>query len=259
MRLRRLRVATLSTVKDLLRRRIVLLMLLLVPTVFYAVVLVITTTRSIDFQLSAIEAEDYLWVAERDEALVFVGLAAVGVLSGFIALSLAQRDLEVARRLLVCGYRPWELVAARLGVLLAMIALVAFYATAMLPIFFTPRRILATALGFGLCGWVYACYGLLVGALFRQELEGVLFVALLANLDVGWLQNPIYYRHAQHQLVIRSLPGYLPSQVAMAAAFSEHTLAELLPAIGGSALYALVLLALATLAYARRVRTRRVS
>ena len=66
---------------------------------------------------------------------------------------------------------------------------------------------------------------------------------------VGWLQNPIYYAHAQNQVVIRSLPGYWPSQVAMAAAFSEHTAFELLPTVFASLAYGAVLLALAVAVY----------
>jgi len=210
MRMRRLGVAITLTAKELVRRRVVVLMLLVVPTVFYGVILAITTTKPIDFQLAAIEEEDYVRVAQRDEALVFIGLAAVGVLTAFLGLNLAQRDFEACRRLVVCGYRPWELALSRLAVLVGVVFGVSVLAVAVLPLFFSVGHIVMVAAGFALCGWVYGCYGLAVGAFLRQELEGVLFVALLANLDIGWLQNPIYYAHAQNQAVIRSLPGFLP-------------------------------------------------
>jgi len=95
--------------------------------------------------------------------------------------------------------------------------------------------------GLLLGGWVYGCYGLLVGSLFRRELEGILFVVLLAVIDVGWLQNPIYYEEAQNQAVIRSLPAYFPAQVSMAAAFTDH--AVLRPMLGALAYGAGLLLA----------------
>jgi hypothetical protein len=252
----RLATAARLALVELTRRRIVLLLLLLVPAVFYSVILLITTTRSISFQLSAVEQEDYLFVPQRDEALVFIGLAAVGLLTAFLGMNLAQRDAEVSRRLVLCGYRPWELIASRLGVLLLVVLSVSLVVTAVLPLFFAPQRLAATYFGFALCGWVYGCYGLLIGALFRHELEGTLFVALLANLDVGWLQNPIYYAHAQRQAIIRSLPGYFPSQVAMAAAFSEHALSALVwPALSAFA-YGLALLLLALVPYGWRMRRR---
>jgi hypothetical protein len=89
-------------------------------------------------------------------------------------------------------------------------------------IFFRPEHFALTAVGLILVGWVYGAYGLLVGALFRRELEAVLFIALLANIDAGWLQNPIYYADAQNTEIIRALPAYFPSQVSMVAAFSDH-------------------------------------
>jgi len=252
--LRRLGIAFVLTARELLRRPIVLLLLFLVPAVFVSVILAVTRQTPISFQISAIEEEDYLRVPERAEALVFIGLAAVGVLAAFVALHLAQRDSETMRRLVLCGYRPLELLAARLGVLALTVSGIALLVAMAMALFFRPQSLALMFVGFAVLGWVYACYGLLVGTLLRQELEGVLFVALLANLDIGWLQNPIYYAHAQQQVVIRSLPGYLPSQVAMAAAFSEHTAAEILrPALLGF-VYGAVLLLLAVLGYARRLR-----
>lgn len=254
MRLSRTRVALSLSARDLLRRRIVLLLVLLVPSVFYAVTFAVTTTAGITFQLSAIEEEDYLSVAERHEALVFTGLAAVGVLTSFLGMNLAQRDVQVFRRLVACGYRPAEIVVARLGVLAGVVLLMSAFVASFLGAFFSPLQPWLVYGGFALCGWVYGAYGLLVGALFRQELEGVLFVVLLANLDIGWLQNPLYYAHAQNQAVIRSLPGYWPSQVTMAAAFSEHTALELLPTAAMSLAYGGVLLTLAFAVYGWRNR-----
>lgn len=255
MRLRRVWVAFSLSARDLLRRRIVLLLMLLVPSVFYAITFVTTTNQSTTFQLSAIEAEDYLAVSQRHEALVFIGLAAVGVLTSFLGMNLSQRDIEVFRRLVACGYPPGEIVLARLGVLACVVLFMSAFVASFLEAFFPPRHPSLVYAGFALCGWVYGSYGLLVGALFRQELEGVLFVVLLANIDIGWLQNPIYYAHAQNQLVIRSLPGYWPSQVAMAAAFSEHTPLELLPTALQSVAYGALLLALAFAVYAWRSRS----
>jgi ABC-2 type transport system permease protein len=254
MRSSRTRVAFSLYARDLLRRRIVLLLMLLVPAVFYSIMFVIATTKPITFQLAAIEEEDYLQVPQRHEALVFIGLAAIGVLTSFLGMNLSQRDVEVHRRLVVCGYRPAEIAAARLGVLACVVALMSAFVASFLGAFFSPQNPWLVYAGFALCGWVYGSYGLLVGALFRQELEGILFVVLLANIDIGWLQNPIYYLHAQHQLVIRSLPGFWPSQVAMAAAFSEHTALEVLPTALKSAAYGAALIALAIAVYARRAR-----
>ncbi len=83
---------------------------------------------------------------------------------------------------------------------------------------------MALVLGFILIGYVYGCYGLLVGAVFRSELEGILLIVLLTNIDVGWLQNPIFYSEAQNKAIIRWLPAFFPSQSSMISAFTDHSI-----------------------------------
>jgi hypothetical protein len=238
------------TLVGLLRRRIVLLMLLVVPTLFAAAIVLTTTSRPLRFQLAALGRAVFVLVPQRHEGLVFICLMAVGLLTAFLALDLVQRDAAASRRLVLCGYRAVELIAARLAVLLLVIAIVAGYVSWLQPVFFRPQRLGLVVLGLALVGWVYGGYGLLVGALFRRELEGVLFVVLLAAIDVGWLQNPIYYAEAQNQSVIRSLPAYFPSQVAMAAAFTS---APVWRPVVGAALYGAVLLAAALAVYGVRM------
>jgi len=253
MRVDRLAVAFRLGFRELLRRRIVLLLLLLIPSIFYLVVVLTTTEAEVVFRLASIEQATFVLVAQRHVGAVFMGLASVGVLTAFLGLNLAQREAGVCRRLVLCGYRPWELVISRTAVLVCVIAAVAAYVASVLPFIFPTERFGVLVLGFFLGGWVYGCYGLLVGVVLRRELEGVLFVVLLANLDVGWLQNPIYYAFAQNQAIIRSLPAYFPSQVSVAAAFTDH--AVLRPVLGALAYGATFLLAAVTL-HGWRMRTR---
>jgi hypothetical protein len=103
-------------------------------------------------------------------------------------------------------------------------------------------------------GYVYGCYGMLVGAIFKRELEGILFIVLLANFDVGWLQNPIYYAEAQNKAIIRYLPGYFPSQLSMVSAFTGHSIVQ--PLLGSLA-YGTVLLIGAMLIFGWRMRIRK--
>jgi hypothetical protein len=251
---KRVATAVALTLTGLLRRRIVLLMLLLVPSVFATVIVLTTTMRPLRFQLAALGDAVFVVVPQRQEGLVFICLTAVGLLTAFLALDLVQRDADVSRRLVLSGYRALELIAARLAVLLLVIVTIAGYVTWLQPVFFRPERPGLVVLGLALAGWVYGCYGLLVGALLRRELEGVLFVVLLAAIDVGWLQNPIYYADAQNQAVIRGLPAYFPSQVAMAAAFT--TSAVWRPVVG-SLLYGTALLATALAVFRVRMRLSR--
>ena len=242
------------TLKQLARSRIVLVLLLTIPTIFYTLVALTSAKRIVAFRLASVSEETFVSVSERSEALVFIGLAAVGLLTAFVAMTLVQKSLQVSQRLVLCGYRPAELVASKLGTLVCVIIVVGTYACAALPLFFRPTRLPGTLLGFLLGGWVYGCYGLLVGAAVRRELEGVLCVALLANVDVGWLQNPLYYSEAQNRALIRWLPAYFPSQVTMVSAFSEHSIERAL--VGALAYGTVFLCAAMTLFWSRtRVRT----
>jgi hypothetical protein len=191
---------------------------------------------------------------ETSLGLVFVGLAAVGVLASFVGLSLLQRSWDASRRLVLCGYRAWEILAARTGALLCVSGAVALGVAAALPAFFEPERFLPAAGGLLLLGLVYGAYGLLVGALFRDQLVGVLLIVLLAVVDAGWLQHPAYYADAPAKLLIRALPGHLPAQVAFVGAFTDYPVWR--QAVGALA-YGTGLLLLAALAFAVRMRVRR--
>ena len=113
---------------------------------------------------------------------------------------------------------------------------------------------LRVTLGFLLVGFVYGSYGMLIGTIFRGELEGILFIVLLANLDIGWLQNPVFYIAAQNTAFIRSLPSFFPSQVSIVLAFSEYSITH---AVCGSIVYGLVFLIMALLIYSLRMQVRK--
>jgi ABC-2 type transport system permease protein len=244
-----------TTGREVLRGRLVLLLVALVPALFFAVAWLTSSTDPVVFQLGSIgDGEGVVRAPQLHEAAVFIGLAAVGVITSFIGLRLVQREVDASRRLVLCGYRASELVAARLAVLMGVVLAVATGVSLALPVvFFAPERPLPVWAAFVVMGWVYGCYGLLVGAVVRGELEGILFVALLSNLDSGWLQNPIWYADAQNREIIRLLPAHLPSQAAMGAAFgAEPVGAALLGGLG----YGAGLLVLAAAVFSWRMRRR---
>jgi hypothetical protein len=254
MRLRYVAAAWRMSVRELLRSRIALILFLVIPTLFIAVILLTTTHKEIPFKLAAVSEEMFIRVSQRREALVFIGLAAVGLLSSFLALNLTQKHAAANRRLILCGYATAELLSSKFLTLTILIAGTGVYVASLLLLFFQPRRLPLVLLGFILAGFVYGSYGLLVGAMFRRELEGILLIVLLANIDIGWLQNPIYYADAQNKFIIRHLPAYFPSQVSMAAAFSGHSV---LAPLGGGLVYGTLLLLAAMLVFGWKMRVRK--
>jgi hypothetical protein len=250
MRLTYVATGALMTVRELMRNRLVLIMLFLIPSIFYTLVALTTTDRPIAFKLASVSEDTVVSVSQKSESLIFIGLAAVGFLTSFVAMNLIRRDVEVNRRLVICGYHSSELIVSKLTVLMGVILVVALFVSLSLLLFFRPDRFALTAVGLILAGWVYGAYGLLIGAIFRRELEAILFIVLLANIDAGWLQNPIYYADAQNTEIIRALPAYFPSQVSMVAAFSDHPVTiPVLVSIG----YGLGLLVLAWIVHRSRM------
>lgn len=190
----------------------------------------------------------------RDLSMLFVALAAISGLSAFLCFLMVLRPAAADRRLVFEGYRPAELLGGKALVLGAVAALVAAYVTAILPVFFWPSRAGGVFLGFLLTALVYGAVGTLAGAVARHELEGILFILLLVNVDAGWLQNPVFYAHAQNQGLIRWLPGHHPGQVAMVSAFTDSAVAG---EVARSLFYAAAVLGLAAVAYGARVRVAR--
>jgi len=253
MRGRYIWIASLMTLREISRRRIILILLLVIPSVFYVAIYLTTNLAPIPFRLAAVQGEPGFLVPARHMGLVFMGLASTGLLAAFISMSLIQKNIGVTRRLIISGYSSSEISLSKLLVMITLIVLVGFYIGSVLCIFFQPEHFLLVVFGFILAGFVYGSYGLLVGSLLSGELEGILVITLLANIDIGWLQNPIFYSGALNKTLIRGLPAFFPSQVSNIAAFSDYSITR---ALAGSILYGGIMLALALFIFWLRMRKR---
>ena len=87
--------------------------------------------------------------------------------------------------------------------------------------FFKPLHFLPMLSGMLLSGLIYAGYGMLAACLIDGALEGTLMVILLANIDAGGLQNPLFIAEARKKLVIQLLPAFHPTQLSIGAAFTN--------------------------------------
>lgn len=238
---------------DLVRNRVAMLLLLVIPLVLFGLVYATTGEREVPFQLSTV-GETLLTGDERQMSLLFIALTSISGVSAFLGFLLVLGPLGTDARLVLEGYRPAELLLAKLLVMCGVAAVVALYVTALVPLFVRPGRLAGVFAGLLLGSVVYAAFGMALGALVRQELEGMLAILLLVNIDAGWLQNPVFFAHAHQQDLIRLLPAHYPGQVVMVSAF---TAADIAQAVAWSILYAAALGAVAALLYGLRVSVRR--
>jgi len=254
MRYDRIRTGLIMVLRMLLRRRIAIILLIVIPVVFLTVVEFTTSTRTLPFRLASLDEEVFIETSEKNISFVFFALASAGFLVSFLALNLIQKNNNVNRRLVICGYHPNEILISSLASLFLMILLIAIFVGILTNAFFNLEHLPMFIFGLVLIGVVYGCYGLAVGSLVKGELEGILFIVLLVNIDAGWLQNPLFYAEAQNKLIIRYLPAYFPSQAAIISAFTDYSAGT---AIWNSLLYGCTFLLLSMFIFFRKMRIRK--
>jgi len=240
--------------RDMLRRRLTLVLLFVVPTLFDLVVLATTTKREVSVVLSVLPTDRATRVLDdRGLTLVFMGTAAVCFLTCFLAFHLVGKCRDVDARLVLAGFRPHELLLAKLALLLLVVATLGLYETAILRPLLDPATTGGLFAGLFCGGLVYGSLGFLVGTITVHELEGVFVIVLLTNVDVGWLQNPVYYATSPRRALIEALPGHYPAQLAIVSTLTNDTAWS---AIAKSSAYAFALLLAALVVFALRNRPR---
>lgn len=203
------------------RQKIVLLLLAGIPVLFICIVQLTASGREILFELGIAETKTMVKATEANLSLIFVSMATIGFLSSFVSLSIVLQYKEINKRLVLCGYHPAELMLSALAVMFFIIVLLVFCIGLSVLIFFQPLHFWTMLLGMLFNGLIYGGYGMLVGCIINGALEGTLTVILMANIDAGWLQNPIFFSEARNKFIIQMLPAYHPTQLSVGAAFTE--------------------------------------
>jgi hypothetical protein len=249
--MKRLRTAISMTGRQLMRNPAAGVMALVLPLLFFTLTVLTTSKRIIVFELASMSPDPDLEIPARFGALTFMALVSVGFLAAFLGVNLMQKYAEGNRRLVFCGYRPSELVLAAIAILVTTMVVLSVYCVLVMLPFFVPKHALIVLLGLILIGFVYGSYGMLIGAVWKRELESIISIILLTNIDVAWLQNPIFYADIETKFIVHWLPAYFPGQVAMSGAFTDQL--PLGPILGSLA-YGGVLLLLAILVFWRNLR-----
>ena len=115
----------------------------------------------------------------------------VGFLAGLAGLFVALGSAEGDRRLVLAGYRPVEVLAARVGIIVFAALLTTGVSLAVTAVSFGPEVWVTFAAANGLVALTYAMIGVLVGP--RVGLLGGLYLMLaLPFIDVGIAQNAMF-------------------------------------------------------------------
>ena len=155
----------------------------------------------------------------RNVCMVFGATGVCAFLSAYYALLLFHRDFEYYRYCVFSGLRPLHFLAGRFGFFVTLIVFLAAATTGLAASLVNIERPLDAFAGFLLTGVVYGAIGATFGMLVKDFLVGFLLVAVLADIDPAWLQNPVYYSAGQNVEIIKWLPAFYPSQYVFSAAF----------------------------------------
>ena len=172
---------------------------------------------------------------------------AAALAAGVAGLFLLSSSADADARLVVAGYRPAEVVLARIGQLSVVATAVSAVAVAVALATFTPDHLGWFAAATLLAALVYGALGTLAGAVLSR-MAGVYLVLFGTLADLFLFQNPLA-RDAPDGAA--ALPGNVPVAVAMDAAFAGGAdLGEF--AVGAA--YLLAVVAAAAAAFYRSAR-----
>ena len=141
----------------------------------------------------------------------------IGFLAGLAGLFVVQGSLDADARLALAGFRPREILASRLGIVILAALLTTATALGVTALDFNPEDWGWFAAGSLLVAATYGLVGVLVGAVFGR-LGGLYLMFLLPFIDIGIAQNIMFSAAPPDWGII--LPARGPVQVLVDAAFT---------------------------------------
>jgi hypothetical protein len=205
------------------RNRLAWVLLVVFVPVWYLLIGSMIPHAGTGFRLRATGAT--LVVDAHDLTLITAGLSAITLITGFVVFAAVRRSAPFDRRLVLSGYRPAALIAAKTSAALVQAGAVGAYAAIILLFFWRPAAVWSIAVTFMLAAATYAAFGLLIGVVVRGDLEGFFLIIMISMLDT-FLENPVDNPLANKPL-LEFFPSYAPTQFAAAGAFHHQTLASM--------------------------------
>ncbi|MFH5798978.1 hypothetical protein [Haladaptatus sp. CMAA 1911] len=212
--------ATVAGLKSYARNPLLLAMFVFLPTYFLGVVSFLTPDAPTPVHLPGGGTTTASLSTVYPVLLAPLVGALVGGFAGFFRTH-AGRDADA--RLVLAGYRPGELITARLGLLAVVGVLVTAVSMGVLLVTLGPNRPGEIALATLLAAVTYGIVGALVGIVLGR-LPGVYLMLFGPSIDVFLFQNPA----TTPDLPVELLPGHYPSALAVEAQFGGGITVETL-------------------------------
>ena len=205
------------------RNRFAWILLVAFVPVWYLVIGSMISHTGVAFMLRATGTT--LVVDGHNLTLITAGLSSITLITGFVVFATVRRSRSFDRRLVLSGYRPSALIAAKTGGALVQAVAIGAYAAIIMLFFWRPAGVWTIAVTFMLAAATYAALGLLIGVLVRGDLEGFFLIIMVSLLDT-FLENPVDNPLA-NKPILEFFPSYGPTQFAAAGAFHHQALASM--------------------------------
>ena len=234
---RQLEVAIRLSLAAQVRNRFAWVLLVAFVPVWYLLAGGMTPHADVVFKLRATGAS--LVVNGHNLILITAGLSAITLITGFVVFAAVRRSLPFDRRLVLSGYRPAALIAAKVNAALIQAIAIGAYAAIVILFFWRPPGLWTVALAFMLGAATYAALGLLIGVLVRGDLEGFFLIIMVSLLDT-FLENPVDNPLANRP-ILEFFPSYAPTQFAAAGVFRHEVLGSMVAlSLAWTAVFALL-------------------
>lgn len=231
-------------VRDIRRTPVLVALLVVLPAYLVGVFTYVAPDSAVAFELADGETVR-VGMAEAFPAFTTPMVAAL--LGGIAGLFLMQSAADADSRLVIAGYRAYEVVLARLALLGVVSGIATLVAVGVMRIAFAPVHLAWFACAVFLTALIYGMVGILAGVLL-DRLPGVYLILFGTMVDLFLFQNPLATDPPE---VARFMPGHYPVTLAMDAGFSHGV--ELAP-VGWSLGVLVFLTALAVGGFYRSMR-----
>jgi len=185
-----------------------------------------------------------MFVPVRKSYPTDLGLIAVSWTMAVVAFFAESGSAERDRRLVLCGYGSWQILFARLILLVGIVLFTSIIPLILFVPILSPKHPWILWLAFFTVGLVAMEVGLLIGALVPRYTEGVLIIIALFGIGMS-VQGE----------AAKLFPTYPAKQLFRSGLFADEPL--VLPLVGQELLILIILMVMTVVFWYFRIRVRR--
>ncbi len=147
--------------------------------------------------------------------MMFTGIAFV---ASFVGFSLVLNSHTLDKRLVTVGYRPYEVMGAKLLLLFSIVLPLLAYTFTFSLLFYVPTDSLSVVVGLLLGSLIFGALGILFGLVFKNKLAATYAVLITVVVDVGFLESPVF-SDLYTARFMTAMPGFYPMRLIVEAGF----------------------------------------